>query len=62
MKKNKIFPLLLLLALLMSAAAPAALAEDPPILDGQAALVVDLDSGNILYELNKDQPRAPESA
>ena len=61
MKKNKIFPLLLLLALLMSAAAPAALAEDPPILDGQAALVVDLDSGNILYELNKDQPRAPAS-
>ena len=61
MKKIKIFPLLLLLALLFTAAAPAAWAEDPPILDGQAALVVDLDSGNILYELNKDQQRAPAS-
>ncbi len=62
MKKNKMFPLLLLLALLLAAASPAALAIDAaPTLDGQAALVVDLDSGHILFELNKDQQRAPAS-
>ena len=61
MKKIKIFPLLLLLALVLAFSAPAALALEAPTLDGQAALVVDLDSGNILYELNKDQQRAPAS-
>ena len=62
MKKNKIFPLLVVLALLLTAAAPAALAVEPaPTLDGHAALVVDLDSGNILLDLNKDQQRAPAS-
>ena len=61
MKKIKIFPLLVVLVLLLSAAAPTALAEAAPALDGQAALVVDLDSGNILYELNRDQQRAPAS-
>ena len=61
MKKIKIFPLLLLLALALSFTAPAAVALEAPALDGQAALVVDLDSGNILYELNKDQQRAPAS-
>ena len=61
MKKIKIFPLLAVLVLLLSAAAPAAWADAVPALDGQAALVVDLDSGNILYELNKEQQRAPAS-
>ena len=61
MKKIKIFPLLVLTALLFSLSAPAALAVDGPELDARAALVVDLDSGNILLELNKDQQRAPAS-
>ena len=62
MKKFKIFPLLLLLVLLLAQLSPAALAAaEPPALDAQAALLIDLDSGNILYELNKDQQRAPAS-
>ena len=61
MKKNKIFPLLVALVLLFASLTPAAAADAAPALDGQAALVVDLDSGNILYELNRDQVRAPAS-
>ena len=61
MKKIKIFPLLVALVLLFASLTPAAAADAAPALDGQAALVVDLDSGNILYELNRDQVRAPAS-
>lgn len=61
MKKFKTFFLLLALLLCLNALSPAALALDAPVLDGQAALVVDLDSEHILFELNKDQQRAPAS-
>ena len=61
MKKIRVLPLLVLLVLLLAQLSPAALAVDAPYLDAQAALVVDLDSGNILYELNKDEQRAPAS-
>ena len=43
MKKRRIFPLILLLSLVMSMSAPAALALEVPQLNGQAAVLVDLD-------------------
>ena len=58
---KKFLTFFLFFALLLSCAAPLALAEEAPALDGQAALVIDLDSGRILYDLNKDQQRAPAS-
>ena len=42
MKKRRIFPLILLLSLVMSMFAPAALALEVPQLNGQAAVLVDL--------------------
>lgn len=61
MKTFRIFPLILLICLVMACAAPGAYALDAPELNGKAALVVDLDTGNILYELNKDEHRHPAS-
>lgn len=61
MKKIRLFPLILLLCLLFAGAAPAAAAVDAPTLNAKAALVVDLESGKIIYELNRDAERAPAS-
>ena len=61
MKKIRLFPLLLILCLAFSLAAPTAFALNAPELDAQAVVLIDLDSGSILYELNKDQQRAPAS-
>ena len=61
MKKRRFFPLILLLSLVMSMAAPAALALEVPQLNGQAAVLVDLDAGRVLYGYNMDAERAPAS-
>ena len=61
MKKFRIFSMILCLALCLGIASPAASALSAPTLDGQAALVVDLDSGRFLYALNAEQQRAPAS-
>lgn len=61
MKTFRIFPLVLIFCLVLAFAAPGAYALDAPELNGKAALIVDLDSGEVLYELNKDQQRAPAS-
>ncbi|MBR1457310.1 MAG: D-alanyl-D-alanine carboxypeptidase [Oscillospiraceae bacterium] len=61
MKKIRLFPLILLVCLVFGMAAPAAYALEAPSLDGQAAVLVDLDSGRVLYDLNKDERRAPAS-
>lgn len=61
MKKIRLLTLFVIICLLFSAAAPAAFALDAPQLNGQAAIVVDLDSGKIIYELNKDEERSPAS-
>ncbi len=61
MKKFRLFPLVLLLCLLFSASAPAALALDDPDIPARAAVLVDLNSGAVLYEQNKDEQRAPAS-
>ena len=61
MKKIKIFPLLLLLCLVLTAAAPGAWALEDPQIPALAAVLVDLDSGRVLYEKNMDEERAPAS-
>ena len=59
MKKCRIFPFILLMSLVLSLSAPAALALEQPQLNGQAAVLVDLDAGRVLYGYNMDAERAP---
>jgi D-alanyl-D-alanine carboxypeptidase (penicillin-binding protein 5/6) len=62
MKKNKIIPFLLAVCLLFALSAPSAAAlSDPPLHSAKAVVLADLDSGRLLYELNKDEQRAPAS-
>ena len=61
MKKLRIIPLILLLSLIAGLLAPCALALEVPKLNGQAAVLVDLDSGRVLYGYNMDEERAPAS-
>lgn len=61
MKKLRIFPLILILCLVFASAAPAALALEGPELTAQAVILVDLDSGTILYQVNSMMPRSPAS-
>ena len=61
MKKFRIFPLVLILCLALSAAAPTAWALDDPSLNGKAAVLVDLDSGRVLYGHNENDERAVAS-
>ena len=52
MKKIRVFPLILLLCLVLSGAAPGAYALDDPTLPAEAVLLADLDTGEIIYEKN----------
>ncbi|MCR5577171.1 MAG: D-alanyl-D-alanine carboxypeptidase [Oscillospiraceae bacterium] len=61
MKKFRIFPLVLIFCLILGAAAPTAWALDDPKLNGQAAVLVDLDSGRVLYGYHENEQRAPAS-
>ena len=61
MKKLRIFPLLLIVLLTFALIGPTAQALDAPELDAQAVILVDLDSGIILYEKNMMQQRSPAS-
>ena len=61
MKKIRIFPLVLLFALLLGVMSPCAYALEAPQLNGKAAVLVDLDSGRVLYGQNMDEERAPAS-
>ncbi len=61
MKKFRLLSSIVLLSLLLGFAAPAALALEQPKLNGQAAVLVDLDSGRVLYGFNMDEERAPAS-
>lgn len=59
MKRLRLVPLMLAICLLLSFAAPSAFAVDPPHLkSADAALVIDMYSGAVLYELNSDQPHS----
>lgn len=61
MKKIRILPLILLLCLLLSALAPGALALDDPALDARAAVLADLDTGQVFVSKNADAKMYPAS-
>ena len=61
MKKIKLFPLILIFCLVLSAWTPSASALDEPSLAVQAAVLVDLNSGRIIYSKNMDEQRSPAS-
>lgn len=61
MKKFKLLPIILIICVIFSLSAPMALALDDPELDAQAAILVDLDSGRVLYEKNMNEQRSPAS-
>ena len=61
MKKFRMIPLILALCLLLAALAPQACAIEEPNPLAHAVIVVDLNSGEILFEKNIDQQRSPAS-
>ena len=61
MKKNFFLPLILLAALLVSTAAPAAYAAPAPELNGKNIVLADLNTGRIIYSKDKDAVVAPAS-
>ena len=62
MKKFKLLPFFIVICLAFSLLAPGASAlDEPPLRSAKAVVLVDLDSGRLLYELNKDEQRAPAS-
>ena len=62
MKKNKILSFLISICLLFSLFAPAASAlDDPPLHSAKAVVLADMDSGRLLFEMNKDEQRSPAS-
>lgn len=61
MKKFKLIPILLIICVCMSIGAPSAAALEDPNISAKAAVLIDLNSGSVLYDLNKDEQRAPAS-
>ncbi len=62
MKKIKIIPFFISVCLLFGLLAPAACALDaPPLHSAKAVVLADMDSGRLLYTLDKDVQRAPAS-
>lgn len=61
MKKIKLFPLIILICLVLSMGAPAAYALDEPKIPAKAAVLVDLNSGRVLYSKDMDEQRSPAS-
>ena len=61
MIKRRFILMILILCLAFSMFAPCASAVSAPELNAKAAMVVDLGSDTIIYELNKDEERAPAS-
>lgn len=61
MKKIRLLSVTLLLSVLLALCAPAASALTAPSLNAQAAVLIDLDAGRVLYGYNMDEERAPAS-
>lgn len=61
MQKIKIFPLILIICAVFCCFAPAAYALDDPSVEAEAVLLVDLGTGDVLFEKNADAQRAPAS-
>ena len=62
MKKNKIFLFFIAVCLFLTLLTPAVSALDsPPLHSAKAVVLADMDSGRLLYEMNKDEQRSPAS-
>lgn len=61
MKKFKLFPIIIIICMVFAGLAPSAYALDDPELNGQAFALVDMDTGNVLFERSMDAERAPAS-
>jgi len=61
MKKFKFIPLMLLICLLLSSAAPSAAALEDPSLVAKQVVLVDLDTGRVLYSKNAEAQVSPAS-
>jgi D-alanyl-D-alanine carboxypeptidase (penicillin-binding protein 5/6) len=61
MKKMNIFAVLILAAVMLTMITPPALALDDPDIKAKAALLVEADSGKVLFENNKDMKLVPDS-
>jgi D-alanyl-D-alanine carboxypeptidase (penicillin-binding protein 5/6) len=62
MKKTGIFSFFMAVCLFLTLLAPAASALDaPPLHSAKAVVLADMDSGRLLYEMNKDEQRSPAS-
>lgn len=61
MKKFKLFPIILIICVIFTLSSPMALALEDPSLNAQAAIVVDLNSGRVLFDKNMNEQRAPAS-
>jgi len=62
MKKFRIIPILLAAVLLLGAMCPAAFAiEEPAISSAESVIIVDLETGRTIYELNPYEQRSPAS-
>ena len=61
MKKFRILSILIIFCLLVSAAAPSALALDAPEVTAKSWIIVDLNTGKVIDEFNADEQRSPAS-
>lgn len=61
MKRFRAFCFLIVLCLLLSAASPAACALEPPSVTARSVILLDLGTGEILFEKNADEERSPAS-
>lgn len=61
MKKLNIFAVLILAAVMLTMITPPASALENPNIKAKAALLVEAESGKVLYENNKDSKLAPDS-
>ena len=61
MKNFKLIPLILAICLCLCVTGPSAHALEEPEIPAKAAVVIDLNSGTVMYSLNMDEQRAPAS-
>lgn len=61
MKNFRVFPLIIAIFLLFSALCPAAYALDEPDIGAKSVIIVDIETGRTVYELNPYEQRSPAS-
>ena len=61
MKNVRVFALGLILCLMLTAFCPAALADDAPDIKSKNAIVIDMNSGTVMYEKDADSKASPAS-